>query len=395
MKNTWKKLGAIALVLMLMMSLSVNAFADATMTPTGVLGAKTNTLDKILIIPVKLKVYNPDEDTVYAPNISYSFSVAAGSAGKTITDAENVQAATKTAALPAYTNTLSWSSATTTVGADSSGDNATAANVQNLTLNFSGVTFGAAGVYRYTITETATYTGTGVTAGATGKTDDTTTHILYLDVYVRDSETAAGDTIYGYVLHTADDDTKSSSAKVAGFEDEYHTSNLTVSKTLVNDAAMNSHEFPMAVTIAEGSVSAGFHLLTKKTGTATVAATLADKTYTDSAKVAKGGTVKYVGLPTGATFTVTETNDVTGTTYSVTHAIDGTSTEDGNKYTGGTATADVTTVAKDTAHTVAFINELVIISPTGVVMRVAPYALMLIGGIVLLVISRRRKAEEA
>ena len=48
MKNTLKKLGAIALVLMLMLSLSVNAFADATMGSTGIVGAKDATLNKVL-----------------------------------------------------------------------------------------------------------------------------------------------------------------------------------------------------------------------------------------------------------------------------------------------------------------------------------------------------------
>ncbi len=399
MKNTWKKLGAIALVLMLMLSLSVTAFAAETMVTSGIVGSKDSTVNNVLKIPKTLKVFNPDETSVYAPNISYSYAVTAGSAEIEITDADSVTAKTKaptSAQMPALTaSTLSWSSASTTLGASSTGDNSAAANVQYLELTFTPGAFTAAGVYRYKITETVTYTGTGVTEGTN------TDHELFLDVYVKDTDAqTAGQTIYGYVLHTGDDSINGSTStntdtKVEGFVyDEYHTSNLTVSKTLVNDAAMNSHEFPMAVTIAEGSVSAGFHLLTEKTGTATVAATLADKTYTDSAKIANGGTVKYVGLPTGATFTVTETNDVTGTTYKVTHAIDSTPTEDGNKYTGGTATAAVTTVAKDTAHTVAFTNELVLISPTGVVMRVAPYALMLIGGFVLLVISRR-KVEEA
>ncbi len=401
MKNTLKKLGAIALVLMLMLSLSVTAFAAEDMTASGIVGSKDSNLNSVLKIPKTLKVFNPDEESVYAPNISYSYAVTAGTAEIEITDADEVTAKTKaptSAQMPTLTaSTLSWSSASTTLGASSTGNNSAAANVQYLELTFTPSAFTAAGIYRYKITETVTYTGTGVTEG------ENTDHELFLDVYVKDTNAnTAGQTIYGYVLHTGDDSINGSTStntdtKVEGFVyDEYHTSNLTVSKTLVNDAAMNSHEFPMAVTIAEGSVSAGFHLLTEKTGTATVAATLADKTYTDSAKVANGGTVKYVGLPTGATFTVTETNDVTGTTYKVTHAIDGgTSTEDGNKYTGGTATAAVTTVAADSAHTVAFTNELVLISPTGVVMRVAPYALMLIGGFVLLVISRRRKVEEA
>ena len=46
--------------------------------------------------------------------------------------------------------------------------------------------------------------------------------------------------------------------------------------------------------------------------------------------------------------------------------------------------------------TIAFTNTLLVISPTGVVLRVAPYVLMLGVGLVLLVIARKRRlAREA
>ena len=394
--KAYKRIAALALTLMLVFALSATAFAAQEMDSSGVVGSTSESLNKTLNIPVKLKVYNPETVNVYAPNITYTFTVAAGSAGKEITDSTGVKAKTKTAAVPTYASTLSWASASTLVGASSSGDDSSTANVQNLALDFSGVSFGAAGVYRYTITESATYTGTGVTAGATGlDTADNTKHVLYLDVYVKDG-TAAGDTIYGYVLHTADDDTTTSSTKVGCFEDEYYTSNLKVTKTLVGDAAKNTNQFPMNVAFDASSITAGFHLVTRKTGTNATVSTLADKTYTDAAAaVANGATanyIEYVGIPTGVTFTVTETNNVQGTTYNAQYAIDGgTASTAAPKYYNETLAATTTTVAEKTAHTVDFTNTLALISPTGVVLRVAPYVFMLAAGIFLLTLSRRRR----
>lgn len=268
-------------------------------------------------------------------------------------------------------------------------------------------------------------------------------------------EYVAGDwMIYGYVCFyndTAIDaaDLSTTPIKTTGFvtgttngstavtADQYHTYNLTVGKTLDGDSTMNSHKFPFDVTWANpsGSASGTFQYIVETTGNAQVnkadvaattsingtdiaahmtvggasAVSTADKDGTPS--IANGATVKYIGIPQAAYATVTETNDVTGTTYTTTATetigsgsatdvefdVASTAVLSANNKTattdqGDTAVyAESSTVTADSNYAVQFTNKLAVISPTGYVVRYAPYALILIAGIALFVIAKKRR----
>ncbi len=342
------------------------------------------------------------------------------------------------------TGTLAWTNADI-LDASASGT----ANSKAFTVDFSDVVFTQPGVYRYLITESANaYTTSGVT-------ETTGTHTRYLDVYVMRSDvydtaeiTSEDWRIYGYVCVienediTPDGDTTTAGAvKTNGFvtatndgtavkADEYHTYNLTVGKTLTGDATMNSHKFPFDVAWTADSATGTFQFAVEESdaavtktaqaaatsvgGTAVAANTLykvgsadavgtADKD--GSPSIANDSTVKYIGIPTGTKVTVTETNNVTGTTYATT-------AKDGDAdvaFTGGTATlsnenktatmsenatvayAQAAAPAADTNAAIQFTNTLSLISPTGYVVRFAPYALMLIGGIALLIVAKKHR----
>ncbi len=455
--------------------------AAATLTDGEIGGSSTFKTDnpaaqsKSIILKKELTAYNISSD-VKAPTISYTYTVTAGgqvsitdattdhanSTAVTVTTKPGIipnvsvtgsadgtanAAATAAASATSVANTISWSPATT-LEADTDGE----ANYQNLTLDFSKVVFTAAGVYRYVITETPP-----TSYGASGVTETTATtnaHVRYLDVYVKPAGTitsngtiAADWEIYGYVCVvenetiTDDGDTKNTGAvKTNGFvagtndgtaytADSYYTYNVTISKTVTNDAfAKATHAFPFTVLFTNSAITKAVDISSSTTGTVGGSFTdpasgtfdTTDNTIKGIVTIKDNSSIKYIGIPAGTTVEVYETNDMTGVTYQVTTVVDSTtSTTDDTTdvaVTSGSApteaSAQATTKAAyqstkatftpavnaddDVDHTIAVDNNLQMISPTGYVARIAPYALMLAAGITLLVIflKRRKPVEE-
>ena len=490
MKNI-KKISALILALILVLSLTATALAvshDQDFSD-GIYG-EFNTTDKddsilttsvpVINIEKELTAYNPDATNVHAPVITYTYAITAGSADKSITDnneyhnsGTSSHALTKAGLIPGLkvtgaTNGTANGSATTAAASDTSVSDTIVwnndgtltttadgvANKSNLKLDFSGVAFDAAGVYRYVITETASeYEVNGV---VDGNADSDTTNIRYLDVYVKDGATAGTYDIYGYVCFKNNNDidytassgttTVAAAEKTSGFvdtdsatdasnADKYYTFNVEIKKDLVGDQAKAAHQFPFKVTFANSTLTRNFLLIAESTGTAgratvptPVSGALSSTVYDGSAttgtlliKIADDGAVKLTGIPAGTTVTIDELNDVTGTRYKVKTQYGTTNTDpavavDWDNWAGtqtatagtaatalgGTAntnakvTADFTD-ANSADKTIIFTNTLEYISPTGVALRVAPYVLMLVAGCMFIVLMRRRReeAEEA
>lgn len=261
-----------------------------------------------------------------------------------------------------------------------------------------------------------------------GDLDEATDWDIYGYVCVLESEeiTPDGDTTTkgavktnGFVAGT--NDSKDYSA------DSYYTFNVTVSKTVTNDNyAKATHSFPFTVIFTNNAVTQNVDIKSTVTGTASgftdpENSPLKKDTDTSNIKgvvaIKDSSSVKYIGIPNGTSVEVYETNDLTGVTYQVSTTVDGTTsttddTVDPAVISGSAPTdavaqasqkaeyqstkANITTIANaddDVSHTVAVDNNMQMISPTGVVLRVAPYLLMLAAGIALVVIlmAKRRK----
>lgn len=445
-----KKLGALLFALVLILSIGVPTYAaDGDMDgKSGIIGAfaSADTPDAAyttnLILYKELVVYNADGLAVCAPTIDYDYTIAAVAGGATVKDIGTgvhsgntpVQVVTKTAtgtpkiygSVDGGTNYVDGKLALTTA-VDLTSASGGSSNKFKLKADFSGVTWAeGAGVYRFLITETTTTAG----KNAAGIADGTITNTRYVDVYVKDATTPGTYEVYGYTCFmnagNIDGTTAASvtaASKTEGFvagsnngtaqtADQYYTFNLLVSKTLTGDTAKNDNKFPFTVKLTNSSVTADIKLKVKtvEDGAAAVDGTAVTGTLstastgiTATPTIDHQSNIKYIGIPVGITagtaVDVKETNNVAGTTYTSTYSIDNAAAagEKNIYYNEDSNSAQFTetmNAADATSHTVAFTNALKLISPTGVVLRVAPYAIMLGMGILLLIVVRRRRPEE-
>lgn len=487
-----KKIMALVLALAMVFALSVTAFADDaengnTATDgiagntSGVWASKDTPVAQgnAVILYKEITAYNPEESTVNAPTITYTYNVSTVTVAENTTEiydakdnhnpAANAHVFVKSGVgTPSVTTSLDLSSYSNGTDANKlqitpavtmTANTTGYANKYGIKVTFDPADFTAAGVYRYQITESANrYENSGVV-------DGDISNIRYLDVYVKDAATEGQYEIYGYVcfqnnnsIDARDDatsNTVTAAAKTEGFvattnggadgattqtADQYYTYNVTVQKTLSGDQAMNSHKFPFKVVFANTTVVDNvLPIVTEVTnGKATIPVNYVvgdtnriannintiyfdgttPNSDTDQGKkllaISNGGQVKITGIPAGTRVTISEYNDVIGTVYTTTttgatiNEVAGITLnwntwaddvdnwadkEDGTGTVYAMTKTENTNEKADSNFTVVFTNTLLTISPTGYVVRIAPYVLMLAGGVALLIVTRRRRED--
>lgn len=307
----------------------------------------------------------------------------------------------------------------------------------NLTVTLSA--FEHAGIYRYKISEVAA--PSDVTSVGLDARNSAYDSARYLDVYIKNGTN--GLEMYGAVIFKSTDanavnatngNITTTTEKTTGFEpsvgstggpanyeadtnvDKYHTFNLEVNKTITGGLADKTHDFPFEITLTgdktadiivdysngSGTWADGSTLIT---GFASAPTTFVidNNAQILTPKLSNTDSVKITGVPVGTTVLVKETNDTfdqytpsittqtgfKGLTLTTTGAI--------AAGTGTTQLSASATISDKTQNSViGLTNNLAEVSPTGYVTRFAPYALILIGGVALLVIAmkKRKHTEE-
>lgn len=384
-----KKLTALLLALVMVLAMNASALAE-----TGILAG--DAANKTAIDHFNFKVTVDKDSTVHTPATGATYTLTTGTA-----DATNSVFAGDLANI-GFSADYSENSTTTNFPVNNGANDA----VNDVTVYAGNYT--APGIYRYTLTESNLQ---NEDLGFEFKDAQVKT----LDIYVKKE----GNDFIVYAATLYNPDPGATNEKTDGFTIVYTdepgdpstpgspespaSHDVTVKKTISGNAAVATEEFDFTVTITVDGIAtdglvitmaqagspagglAGKEVELKKNteGTATSAVI--------TGKMKGDDEVTFKGLPETASVVVTENYK------------DYVASEDENTLTGGTNSTDATAktwtesgTVPDGDANVTINNDRDTISPTGVVLRVAPYAIMLGAGVVLFIIlkSRKNKAVE-
>jgi len=397
-----KKLTALLLALVMVLAMNATAFAVADLPANG----KVTSSEETLKIKKEIAFFAPNGTEIQYPAISYSYAIApATGADGTITDDDGDTANVKVGVAGAVTMGADKTAVFNKDKVVASANGALVSDEFEITVDASQ--FDYAGIYRYELTESIV--GDMAELGYVAANGANKEH-RYLDVYIgyNNSDPAALE-VKGYVLfrNATPDKTftpATEGTKTEGFVhegsdlnykddeyvDKYSAYNVTITKKVTGTMGDKSNEFPFYAAISDAPVSSDI-VITVAGGTVAELAELAsgEVAKTEIAALADSETVTIKGIPVNATVTINENNNTAATYVVSTEGLTGgpTGNVTGNTDSGaGTVTsADVDTKA------VTFTNNLDDVSQTGVVLRFAPYALMLGAGVALFIILKVRK----
>ena len=395
MKKTYKNLSALALAGVMIMGMNLTAFAaeeetNAPAAETIEVGTNnTATLTKAMQIENK-------DGYVYEPTITYTYTLGNGTVGGTVTDSTDLTVNYKAG----DTSYLADPAAVAQDAVFSQENEVTAEDgisSRDLSWTFDPAAFPSAGVYRYTVTETAS-----IAPAEIGIVRDDAYDIeKFLDVYVQNE--GDGQIIAGMVLVDDDASVTTASAKSSGWNtaedlESYTTYNMTITKKITGAGADMTAKFPFTVTLTGEMGHA--NIVTEGSGTDFTKFALGENTKETTVKSTLGNneTLTIKGLPTTVEFIVNEENQ-TADTYKATAAAEGITLTANASESDLTGNGNLDVASGAIAQAAAFIaitvtNNLDAISPTGVIMRYAPFVLILAAGIVIFALSRRRRDKE-
>ena len=340
----------------------------------------TMTFDKYLVM---------DEDA-NVPTVDFTFTIGAGTAVNATATAPEIKAPSAEQVGKVTVSEDGFAISDGTYTDEQPGDTLTLGEgekyaVDVVTVDFSNVEFTTPGVYRVTVTESGEVNGV---------TNDTTS-TRYIDVYVLDDNGLLK--VDKYVFHESaevagSDGEFDSDEKESGFTNTYATENVTLTKQVEGNMGDKSKDFTFTIEITSAGGAKSYTIeASDSTPYDSITTALNDEktAYVGSATVylSDGESVTIKGLSTGDTYTITETAVAGYNTKIAT----GTTTSSEDATITDTEYADKTV---NDATAVTFYNISDASTPTGIVMNVAPYVLLVVVAAAGCFVFLRKRRED-
>lgn len=271
-----------------------------------------------------------------------------------------------------------------------------------VTVEFNTGAFTAPGVYKYQVSDSVV-----IPEESTDTAEAFTCDSAYMYVFVEEAGEVEGKMTYKVinVVLTRDDTT---TGKIGKLTNKYGTGDTTdkvytvdLTKKVEGNQGATDKKFEMTITIDPSNAGDNFRVVYGSFGegntwvdgtTSTVIG--ADENYTTKVNLADGEWVRIYGLSKSDEYTIEET-DYSGEGY---NAYANKSYDEGDTY-DKTGDSDITKAStiKDTTNEntkVAFHNVRSTTTPTGIVMNVAPYALLVVVAVAGCFVFLRKRNED-
>lgn len=303
------------------------------------------------------------EENVYAPATTFQFTIGSGTPVDATEESDAIYAGPEGGAYFAE-------GAGSILSAPADSDiGATTVTAGTTSISINGSKFTAPGIYRYVVKETAgSYEGVAYS-----------TETKYFDVYVN-----SNNEVYSYTFtdmaepRKKDDGVFINEYGVGDSDDTLH--NLTVKKNVAGNQGNTAQEFSFTIGVTGVTGEKYYVILKDKDNQQTGSITLVSGN-TATISLSHEETAVIYGLSASDSYTVEET-DYSADGYNTTITIDGVVAEADDVKEGQTTQKDVT---------VKFTNKKEVTTPTGLVMDIAPYLLMVVAAAVLAVVFLRKR----
>ena len=383
MRRNVNKLATLVMTGMLAVSMSFGAFAgnEGTTGTTVETGAAEQTVYEGEI--AFKKILTKTDSNAPTPTATITFTATAGTAVAATANTPEIKAGVEPLTLkftPAVYNT-------------------DAALTQTITGSFGNtLPFTEPGIYRYTVTEASD--NTAITNDPNTITNDNKASKT-LDVYVERNSQNNLEIKYSVLSNStaapAKNGDKTYTAKTTGFKNTYTTYDLTLEKKVDGAMGEKTREFDFTVVLTGGPKKAKITAKQNNDGTAKDVEVSFNKegvANITGIKLDDEDTFVITGLPDTTAYTITENLDANeGYTVSTTGSAKDQLT---NATTNLSVSGNLLDHPATGAEKITFTNNRNAVTPTGVAMDIAPYALMvaLAGGAAFTFLRKKESFED-